>query len=110
MPVASTILHELRAVAKTSKVEVCGVIDSQSTVHYIKNVSKTPQVSFVFDKREYFTCIKELLATTTTIVCVFHTHPHGNHTPSSADLKALNLFKRDSLIVSEKGYTYLPYA
>ena len=110
MPVPQEVLHHLRDVAKTTKLEVCGVIDSTHKVHCIKNVSSTPITSFIFDKREYFACMKQLLAEGKTILCIFHTHPSGNHTPSDADLKALSRFKRNSLIVSEKGYTWLPYA
>lgn len=109
MTIPEDVLKQLRDVAKTTKIEVCGVIDSNYVLHFIKNVSSTPITSFIFDKREYFSAVKSILAKGNTILCVFHTHPSGCHSPSVQDVKAYKRFKRNSLIVSSKGYTWIEY-
>lgn len=109
MQIPEETLLTLRDLAKNTKVEVCGVIDSNYTIHTVKNVSNTPVTSFIFDKREYFSAIKQIMAEQKTILCVFHTHPGGCHNPSKQDLEAYHRFKRNSLIVSATGYTWLEY-
>lgn len=110
MDVPANVLAELRSVAQRSNEEVCGLLLSSGELHYIKNVSKTPAVAFLFDKREYLNVLKNIHKTQQSIVCVFHTHPSGNHNPSELDLQAVKRFKRNSLIVSSKGYSWLPYS
>ena len=106
--VSSEVLSVIQIIAhQNPRVEACGLITSTDEIIKITNVSKTPDHSFVFSKREYFKALNSLREKGQTIQCIFHTHPGNSSEPSKADLEFVRLSKRNSLIVSAKDYRWL---
>lgn len=106
LPMATLVQLQDIATA-SSKFEACGVVDSEGDVHPIRNASKTPMHCFVFDKREYFDLLKILRAENKKLLCVYHTHPSGNPTPSAADIEFAERFGYPSLIVTKNTFKWV---
>lgn len=97
-----TKLYQLAALSPTK--EVCGVVDSTFVVHPISNRASNQKSCFVFDKREYFTLIKELKEKGQHVLFIYHSHPSNNVTPSSADLAFTKRSGIPQLIIGKNTY------
>lgn len=95
-----TVITQLQDLAKASPYEICGVIGSDFTIHPIRNVAKNPTNCFIFDKKEYFTLIKKFKEDGCKVICIYHSHPNGDVTPSQADLNYTKNHKIPQIIVS----------
>ena len=90
--------------------EICGIVGSDSEVYLIKNVASQSRTSFVFDKREYFSYLKEFKQKGTDIKYFFHSHPFGDSTPSNTDIAFAKRSGVPQIIVSFRNYTVVPIA
>ena len=105
------LIIKLQELARLSpKYEICGIISSSNSIYKISNVSKHPMNQFIFDKREYFTCLNNLKNTGETVSYIFHSHPAGDPTPSKADLQFCKTSGIPQIIVSDKKYRVVTHA
>ena len=108
--IPESTLNSLRTAAiQFPTTECCGLLTTDYQLFPVKNVSKTPQRSFIFDKKQYFSTLKEIKAKQLEVLAVYHTHPSGDATPSKADLESAESLKMNSLIVSCNDWKYVTY-
>lgn len=105
------LLERLYAMVKAHPhEEICGVVDTQFRIHPVTNVAKDVHSCFVFARQEYFAVVKSLQQTGDKIICVYHSHPNGDVTPSEADKAFTKRSGIPQLIVSTNTYTLVEHA
>lgn len=101
----SSVVSQLQALAKLNpNQEICGIIGSDHTIYPVHNVAKASASCFIFDKREYFALIKQFKDTGVSVLCIYHSHPSGDVTPSKADRDYTKRSGIPQIIVSPTRY------
>ena len=84
-------IRELAAAAWP--VEVCGLLEGENgtgrvhvtAVHYLANVEAEPARGYTIDPEDFLRLEHAARARGRTVVGVWHSHPHGDATPSERD-------------------------
>jgi len=100
-----SVVKQLQELAEQSPLhEICGVIGTDHTIYPIRNAAKSKTACYVFDKREYFDLLKRFKDAGIKVLCLYHSHPTGDVTPSKADLEYTKQYGVPQIIVSAKEY------
>lgn len=107
MTIADTVTKLMLFAKLNPDKEVCGLLDTEGDIYPVDNEAKEPQNCFVFNKRQYIQTLRDIKEREREVLCVYHTHPSGDATPSKADVEFAHRCQFPSLVVTHQEYRWV---